>query len=330
MTDFEPLEKLCLDLNICCSKNRPLSDITSFKIGGRAPLIIEPSCTRDISQLVSFMASGDIPFLVLGKGSNTLFPDEGIERAVLLMGERFSAISADGDKITCESGASLTQLCRCALENSLSGLEFAYGIPGSVGGAVYMNAGAYGGEIKDVLLSACHVDPGGTLGWFNGGDLNMSYRRSAYSGSGLVITSAEFGLKRGDQAEIRAKMDDFLNRRRSKQPLELPSAGSTFKRPEGSYASALIDGCGLKGRAVGGAAVSEKHAGFVVNRGGASYSDVLGLIELVIKEVKKKTGHSLEPEVKIYNRAGEEVKKFGYRNSDRNVRGREISGCERP
>jgi UDP-N-acetylmuramate dehydrogenase len=236
----------------------------------------------------------------LGNGSNVLFPDEGLERAVLHLGKKLSAMRLMNDTtIECGSGAPLKSLCEFAWENALTGLEFAYGIPGSVGGAIFMNAGAYDGEIKDVLIQAHHVSLKAEPGSFLGDALNMGYRRSVYSQGGFIITRGVFRLEKGDKAAIRAKMDDFMSRRRDKQPLEFPSAGSTFKRPEGAYASALIDRCGLKAKRVGGAMVSEKHAGFVINAGGATRADVLKLIELIQKEVKEKTGFELECEVRV-------------------------------
>ena len=192
----------------------------------------------------------------------------------------------------------MAQLCQFACESGLSGLEFAYGIPGTVGGAVYMNAGAYGGEIKDVLQSVRFLDEDGTLRELPVERLSMSYRQSAFTDTGRVILSGEFALTPGDPAAIRAKMEDVLGRRRAKQPLEYPSAGSTFKRPEGNYASALIEQCGLKGRRVGGAQVSEKHSGFLINTGGATCRDVCALIEEVQQEVFRQTGYRLECEVK--------------------------------
>ena len=198
-----------------------------------------------------------------------------------------------------QSGASLAQLCTFALENSLSGLEFAYGIPGTVGGGVRMNAGAYGGEMKDVLLNSEYVSTDGTSGELDNEAMELSYRHSAYENSNLVITAASVRLAPADRNEIKSTMNDILARRKEKQPLEYPSAGSTFKRPEGNFAGALIEQCGLKGKHVGGAEVSCKHAGFVVNAGGATCADVLALIKKVQDTVFTATGVTLEPEVKI-------------------------------
>lgn len=281
-------------------EHEELSKHTSFKIGGPAEIFAKPSSTEQVSEIVDFCRENEIPLLPLGKGSNVLISDNGIKGIVMCFGSDFGKISLlDDETIYCEAGAGLTALCKFALENELTGLEFAYGIPGSVGGAVFMNAGAYGGEIKDVILYADHVDRMGKTGRFSGEELQMSYRHSAYSAKEYFITGAAFKLSKGDKTEIKAKMDDLLGRRFDKQPMDKPSAGSTFKRPEGAFASALIDQCGLKGYRVGGAEVSTKHAGFVVNIGGATSSDVLRLIKDVQEKVKNDTGFFIEPEVEI-------------------------------
>lgn len=296
---FDGLAAFCRDNQIAFGRDVSLRDYCTFKIGGPAACFLEPTAEGQITALLPFLRGSGIPYMVLARGSNVLFSDEGYDGAVIHLGEGFSAMErVDETTISCQSGASLTALCRYALDLGLSGLEFAYGIPGTVGGAVYMNAGAYGGEMKDVLASARHIGPDGP-GSLAGDALSLSYRHSAYTDTDNIITGATVSLRPGDPAEIRAKMEDFMSRRRSKQPLDLPSAGSTFKRPVGGYASALIDQCGLKGRAVGGAMVSEKHAGFVVNIGGATCGDVLALIEVVRDEVKRQTGFDLEPEVKV-------------------------------
>jgi UDP-N-acetylmuramate dehydrogenase len=297
----EQLTSLCEEHDIEYSRGVSLAGKCTFKTGGDCAWFLEPASEDGIAALAAFLNGNGIPWIVLGRGSNVLFPDGGYDGVAVHLGERFSAIEQTGDAaITCQSGASLTALCRFALELGLSGLEFAYGIPGSVGGAVAMNAGAYGGEMKDVLLAARHIGPDGELGTFSAEELKLSYRHSAYTDSGNIITGAEFGLRRGDRDEIRARMEDFMERRRSKQPLDFPSAGSTFKRPEGAYAAALIDQCGLKGFSVGGATVSGKHAGFVINSGGATSADILALIAEVRRIVREKTGYELEPEVRIY------------------------------
>lgn len=296
----ELIEKFAEETKIPFSENEMLSAHTTFKIGGPAEVFASPQNAGQVSAAVRFCKENGVKLFPLGKGSNLLVSDEGVSGIVLHFGRDMSEMRLlDEETIYCEAGASLAKLCGFALENSLTGLEFAYGIPGSVGGAVFMNAGAYGGEIKDVILYAEHIDENGERGVFEGGTLEMSYRHSVYSSKKYIITSAVFRLKKGDKAEIKAKMDELLGKRFDKQPMDKPSAGSTFKRPEGAFASALIDQCGLKGFTVGGAQVSEKHAGFVINKGGATCADVLELIKQVQDKVKTDTGFTLEPEVEI-------------------------------
>ncbi|MBR5309695.1 MAG: UDP-N-acetylmuramate dehydrogenase [Oscillospiraceae bacterium] len=281
-------------------EHEDLSKHTSFKIGGPAEVYAKPSSVEQVCEIIKYCKENDIKLLPLGKGSNVLVSDDGIDGVVMNFGSEFNKIILlDEETIYCEAGTGLAALCNFALENSLSGIEFAYGIPGSVGGAVFMNAGAYGGEVKDVILYADHVDKEGNTGRFTGDELQMSYRHSAYSSKEYFITGAAFRLSKKDKSEIKEKMDDLLGRRFDKQPMDKPSAGSTFKRPEGAFASALIDQCGLKGYRVGGAEVSTKHAGFVVNIGGATCSDVLELIKDVQEKVESETGYFLEPEVEI-------------------------------
>lgn len=299
----ELLTKFAEETKITFSENEMLSAHTTFKIGGPAEVFANPQSAEQAAAAVRFCKENGVKLFPLGKGSNLLVSDEGASGIVLHFGREMSKISMlDDETIYCEAGASLAKLCSFALENSLTGLEFAYGIPGSVGGAVFMNAGAYGGEIKDVILYAEHIDENGNCGRFEGNALEMSYRHSVYSSKKYIITAAAFRLKKGNKAEIKAKMDELLGKRFDKQPMDKPSAGSTFKRPEGAFASALIDQCGLKGFTVGGAQVSEKHAGFVINKGGATCADVLELIKQVQDKVKADTGFALEPEVEILNR----------------------------
>ncbi|MBO5409678.1 MAG: UDP-N-acetylmuramate dehydrogenase, partial [Clostridia bacterium] len=275
---------------------------TSFKIGGNADLMLFPDTQEKLIKTSEYSKSIGCPFYIIGKGSNLLFPDDGY-RGVVINTCNLTAIElVDDNTIRCECGVSMTRLAKFALENSLMGLEFAYGIPGTVGGGVYMNAGAYGGEIKDVIVSATHIDSDGQLVTLDKEKLCLTYRHSFYSDKDFIITSAEFRLEKGDAEEIKAKMDDLMFRRKDKQPLEYPSAGSTFKRPEGYFAAALLDEAGLKGYSVGGAQVSEKHAGFVINKGGATASDVINLMEHCKKTVFEKFGVELEPEVKIISK----------------------------
>lgn len=280
--------------------NSPMSRQTSFKVGGNADIIAFPSTENELISILKKAEKHSIPCIVIGNGSNLLIKDCGIRGIVIKTTAMNPGIVVDGDVIRCSAGTSLSKLCLTALENSLTGLEFAYGIPGTVGGAIYMNAGAYGGEIKDVLTSVCHITPELDVRKVNADDLNLGYRKSFYSENpGYIISSAEFRLQKGTKDEIRSKMDDLIGRRKDKQPLEFPSAGSTFKRPEGYFAGALIEQCGLKGYRIGGAQVSEKHAGFIINRYSGTASDVLELIEYVKNTVKANTGVTLEPEVKI-------------------------------
>lgn len=290
-----------LDLNkIEYRLNAPMSEHTTFKIGGNASIIAYVTSPEDIQCVVKACNDLGIRYIPVGNGSNLLVADEGIDACVIQIGNRFSQVKLiDGDTIYADAGASLMKICRFALENELSGLEFAYGIPGSCGGAAFMNAGAYGGEMKDVLLKCEHIDKNGNVGSLSGDELKLSYRHSAYYDNGCIITGLYLKLKKGDPSDIKAKMDDLIGRRKDKQPLEYPSAGSTFKRPEGYFAGALIQECGLKGASVGGAAVSEKHAGFVINKGGATCNDVLDLCRMVSDKVLKEKGVKLEMEIRV-------------------------------
>lgn len=280
-------------------KNVSFKTLTSFKTGGNAGLTVSPKTVDELQKCVGFMNAGACPYLVLGKGSNVLAPDEGYDGAVLLTAEMNEIRLVDETTIECLAGTPLMSLCMFALDKGLTGLEFAYGIPGSVGGAVYMNGGAYGGEMKDVLIKTEHVLPDGSLGCFEGDEMQLSYRHSAYTDSNFVIARATMKLALGNKTEIEAKMQELMGRRKDKQPLEFPSAGSTFKRPEGHFAGALIEQSNLKGTGVGGAQVSEKHAGFIINRGNATSADVLSLIEVCRETVLRDSGIMLEPEVRI-------------------------------
>ncbi len=299
MSSYSKLLSLCKEIECEYSTDTLLKDYTSFKIGGKADVMIFPDSIKKLSAVYSFINNENISALVLGKGSNMLVDDNGF-RGVVINTCRLDKIElVDETTIVCQCGVSLSKLCRFALENSLTGLEFAFGIPGTAGGAAYMNAGAYGGEMKDVLVSCEHILPSGTISEFNAEELELGYRHSVYSDSDMLITSLTVKLSKGNPDEIKAKMDELMGKRRDKQPLEYPSAGSTFKRPEGYFAGALIEQCNLKGYTVGGAQVSEKHAGFVVNKGGATAADVISVIEHCKKTVLEKTGVTLEPEVKI-------------------------------
>lgn len=299
MNNIEALEKYALSLECSAEREVSMKNYTSFKVGGPVELFLSPEDAGQTAKLVRFCEKEEIPVFVLGKGSNLLVSDRGIKGAVIYTGKQCGISLVDENTVRAQSGASLAQLCTFALENSLSGLEFAYGIPGTVGGAVFMNAGAYGGEMKDVLLNSEYVSTDGTSGELDNEAMELSYRHSAYENSNLVITAASVRLAPADRNEIKSTMNDILARRKEKQPLEYPSAGSTFKRPEGNFAGALIEQCGLKGVSVGGAQVSEKHAGFIINRGGATAADILSLIKHVQARVKAQTGVSLETEIRL-------------------------------
>ncbi len=281
---------------ITFSLNEPMHRHTSFKIGGNADVFVSVQTVEEFSLTLKLCKKAEVPVTVLGKGSNLLVSDKGIEGVVICL-EKLNKITVEGEKIKAGAGVSLAALCNFAANEGLSGLEFAFGIPGSVGGAVYMNAGAYGGEIKDVLESVTAVDVDGEILTFSANELCLSYRNSIFHNNGATVVETVFALKKGIEEEIKAQMSEVMGRRKDKQPLEFPSAGSTFKRPEGYFAGTLIEQCGLKGLTVGGAQVSTKHAGFVINKGGATANDVLELIKKVQQIVFEKTGVTLEPEV---------------------------------
>lgn len=291
------LKNILENANIELFLDEGLSNYTSFKIGGNADYIIKPKNVEELIYTIKSVANLKIPYYFLGNGSNILVSDDGYRGAVILT-SGLNEMSVSGDILTCQAGATVARLCGFALESNLSGLEFAFGIPGSVGGGIYMNAGAYGGEIKDILISCCYLDKDGNKFEITGDQLELSYRHSFFTDKNYFIYSGKFKLLPDNASEIKLKMDDYLNRRKTKQPLEYPSCGSTFKRPENGYASALIDECGLKGYKIGGAQVSEKHAGFIINCGNATCKDVLSLIEHVQNVVLEKKGILLECEVK--------------------------------
>ncbi len=293
--DYTKIILFALSLECKCFESEPLSTRTTFKIGGPADWLIECCDCEKLPQLLAEIKKENIPLTVIGKGSNLLVSDDGVRGIVLVITD--DSITVNGDRITASAGVKLSKLCNAALENGLSGLEFGFGIPGTVGGAVYMNAGAYGGEIKQVIVSATSITRDGKLITRSAEELALGYRTSVFKTNDEIILSAKFKLAPSEKTEIKAKMDDFLSRRKDKQPLEYPSAGSTFKRPEGYFAGALIEQCGLKGFAVGGAEVSRKHAGFVINHGNATCQDVKSLIKHIQSTVFEKCGVNLETEV---------------------------------
>lgn len=279
-------------------KNEPMKNHTSFKIGGPADEFCEVTSEEEIKRLIDYASERGVPYTVMGNGSNLLVADGGIRGLVIKIARGFDEISVGGEKITAQSGALLSRIASAAYRNSLTGLEFASGIPGTLGGGIYMNAGAYGGELKDVIESVTYLDNGEII-TKTADMLEFGYRKSSFTDKDYIILSAELKLKKGDPDEIKEKTDDYRQRRTSKQPLDMPSAGSTFKRPEGYFAGKLIEDSGLKGFKIGGAQVSEKHSGFVVNAGGATAADVKALIEHIQKTVKEKFGVEMKTEVKM-------------------------------
>ncbi len=280
-------------------ENVPLSSYTSFRIGGPARWFAEPGSVSEAAAVIRILYEENVPFELLGNGTNVLAADAGYDGVIVHFGTGLRDIRVEGNTIEAEAGALLSQIAAAAASHSLAGFEFASGIPGSFGGACLMNAGAYGGEMKDVLTAVTVIRADGSLRDLSEDEFTLRYRGSSFSDCGDIILSGRIRLSEGSEEEIRAKMDDLNGRRRDKQPLNYPSAGSTFKRPEGYFAGKLIADAGLKGCRVGGAEVSEKHAGFIINRGGASAADVRELIALVQERVEREYGVKLEPEVRM-------------------------------
>lgn len=298
----ERLAALCQLEKIPVLWDEPMKNHTSFKIGGPAAALCAPKDRQQLRELVGFVQREGVDSWYIGNGSNLLVSDAGLNGIAILLDSSFDGeIELDGTVLLSPAGKKLSAVCAAACAAGLTGLEFAYGIPGSVGGAVYMNAGAYGGEMKDRLLWVEYLAPTGEIVRLEQEQMGLSYRHSRFMEEGMqgsCIVRAAFGLQRGEKAAIQSEMDRILNQRRQKQPLEYPSAGSTFKRPQGAFAAQLIDECGLKGFTVGGAQVSEKHAGFVINTGKATCADVLELTRQVRECVQEKTGYLLELEVR--------------------------------
>lgn len=279
--------------------DEPMAKHTSFRIGGPAKRMAFPETREQLVLLTGFLQEVGITPLLIGNGTNLLVADEGLDTVVIDTSDKLSHIELTGEgEITADAGVSLAKLAVFAWKHGLTGLEFAHGIPGTLGGGIVMNAGAYGGELKDVVTEVTALYPDGVRA-LTPAALDLSYRHSVFSSGDGIVLGAKLRLEQGNADSIKARMDDLMARRKASQPLELPSAGSTFKRPTGYYAGPLIEGCGLKGCRVGGAEVSRKHAGFVVNAGGATCADVLALIEKVQKTVYDAHGVMLEPEVKI-------------------------------
>ncbi|AWP37062.1 UDP-N-acetylmuramate dehydrogenase [Heyndrickxia coagulans] len=279
-------------------EDEPLSKYTFTKTGGKADILIFPETYEEVQKTVRFASLNGVPYTILGNGSNLIIKDGGIRGIVLIL-TKLAKISHTGDDITAQCGAAIIDVSRYALKQKLTGLEFACGIPGSVGGALYMNAGAYGGEVKDVLKSALVLTKTGEMKRLEKSDLSFQYRKSSIAENGEIALEGTFSLEPGDAQEIKAKMDELTDLRESKQPLEYPSCGSVFKRPPGYFAGKLIQDSGLQGKRIGGVEVSTKHAGFMVNVGGGTATDYMNLIKFVQKTVKEKFGVDLETEVKI-------------------------------
>ncbi len=277
--------------------NEPMKHHTTFRTGGPAAYFAAPSCVKELSDTVKLCRGEEIPYYILGNGSNLLVSDAGYRGAVISM-ENFCGCAVTGDRIRAGAGLLLSRLARKALESSLTGFEFAAGIPGTLGGAVVMNAGAYGGEIKQVLQSVTVLNKSGEVLELEAKDLDLGYRHSNILERGYIVVEGEILLEPGESAAIKARMEELAARRREKQPLEYPSAGSTFKRPEGHFAGRLIEEAGLRGFQVGGAQVSEKHCGFVINRNHATSADILELCRQIQERVKLQSGVDLEMEVR--------------------------------
>jgi UDP-N-acetylmuramate dehydrogenase len=279
--------------------DEPMSAHTSFKIGGPADFYIAPENTGELQNILAVCRELEFPFYVIGRGTNLLVKDKGIRGVVVSTADRMKSFSIDGNRITAQSGALLAAISNKAMENGLAGFEFASGIPGTIGGAVVMNAGAYEGQMDRVVFRSVALDEAGSLMELNNEEHKFGYRESIFQSNSWVILNVTIELEQGDRDEIKEKMDDFNNRRRDKQPLNLPSAGSVFRRVKGHYTGQLIEECGLKGYRIGGAMVSDKHCGFIVNCGGATASDVIGLINYVQEKVLSQKGIHIIPEVKV-------------------------------
>ena len=295
---YRDLSGLVRDEN-CIVRDALMKNYTTFRIGGPADLLIQPSSEEELIRIAAYLRQKDISAVVLGNGSNVLVKDGGIRGVVIKIGKNMGNIRTEGEEITAEAGALLSAAALAAADGGRTGMEFAAGIPGSVGGAVFMNAGAYGGEMSQIIVSCRALMPDGALREFSKEELKLGYRTSVFSQNGGIVTSCRIKLQAGDRETIYGYMRELAGRRTEKQPLNLPSAGSTFKRPEGYFAGKLIQDSGCRGLRVGGARISQKHAGFVVNETDASAEDVIRLIRLVQMRVRDCFGVDLEPEVRI-------------------------------
>ena len=281
--------------------DEPMKNHTSFKIGGNADFLVQPQTKKSLCDVIAFLRKENVPLTIIGNGSNLLVSDKGIRGVVVKISQGMGSIEVDGKKITAKSGVSLTRLAQVACSSGLTGLEFSTGIPGTIGGAIYMNAGAYDHEIKEVVTSTTYLNQNGEIKTLTGiREHKFDYRASVFQeNKDWIILESEFSLKPGDTSEIRAQMESILRKRKRKQPLDVPSAGSAFKRPKDGFASKLVDDAGLRGFRIGGAMVSDKHCGFVVNSGNATANDVRELLKQVQAEVFSQFGIMLEPEIKM-------------------------------
>ncbi len=279
--------------------NADMKKHTTFRIGGPADVLVLPAQITEVCKILDFCQEHQLPYLLLGQGSNVLIRDKGIRGMVIKLGDALNQYSIMGSEIYAQAGISLSELALKAAQHGLSGLEFAEGIPGSLGGAVVMNAGAYQGEMQDVVYEVTAIDQAGNQQLFEKEQIQFGYRKSIFQDGSYIVLAARLHLKPGEEEQILATMQDLAQRRRERQPLEHPSAGSTFKRPSGFYVGPIIEGLGLKGFSIGGAQVSSKHAGFIINKGAASAQDVIDLIYHIQKLVWEKHGVELKPEIKI-------------------------------
>lgn len=299
MNNLEKLDNACRTLGCAVKYDEPMRKHTTFRIGGNCAAFVDISTIESLQQILRVCQDTPIPYTVIGNGSNVLVSDQGYNGVVLHLGPAFSKIKREGNSLICESGAVLSKISKFALEESLSGMEPLTGIPGTAGGALYMNAGAYGSEMSHLVTSAKYMTSDGEIHTMPVSEMDLDYRHSIFQKKDWIIVEVALQLKPGVYGEIKNNMDTFMRKRRANQPLELPSAGSTFQRPKGSYASMLVDQCGLKGASVGDAQVSTKHAGFIVNTGKATCHDVLELCNFVQETVLEQTGYRLELEVEV-------------------------------
>ena len=296
MNIVDDLIKIVGSENVC--QNEPMSKHTTFRIGGNADFFVTPNTTESLEAVINYVKSNNIPYYVIGNGSNLLVKDSGFRGVIIQLYKKFANITVYDNVITAQAGALLSTVAKTALNNSLTGMECLSGIPGTIGGAVCMNAGAYGGEMKDIVVET-KVIHNGKIETISNKASDFGYRKSKIMSENMIVVETILSLEKGNKEDIQSKMSELLTQRNSKQPVELPSAGSTFKRPEGYFAAKLIDDSGLRGYSVGKAQVSPKHCGFVVNNGGATANDVLTLMHNVSNIVEDKFGVKLEPEVRI-------------------------------